>query len=223
MTQHCKSLKEDWEKRSTALGISKRSVLFKRFPGWLNNLIHRRHRDFILENIPEHFESVLDVGCGYGRLTSEIRKSYPNVQFSGIDLCTTFSNYYNENFGSCFNGRIEDFSPTTSFDMIIVVTLLMYVDHNSQVAQLDKLWHSLNPGGVLICIEPASEFQLFWKRLTSKNNASPTGGNVTYFTEETLHELLIDLPNSSVKSYKSISFFPPIPPLHHCFAIHKQA
>lgn len=43
MTERTDQLKKEWGERSERLGFTQRAVLFKRFPGWLNDSIHRRH------------------------------------------------------------------------------------------------------------------------------------------------------------------------------------
>lgn len=90
MSDRIQHLKDAWDDREQRLGATKRSVLFKRFPGWLNQSIHRRHRSFVLRHLPEKASRVLDVGCGYGRMSLEIKQRFPEMQFQGIDLCAKF-------------------------------------------------------------------------------------------------------------------------------------
>jgi SAM-dependent methyltransferase len=40
--------------------------------------------------IPDHSKQVLDVGCADGTVTLELAKLYPNIQFLGIDLDSSF-------------------------------------------------------------------------------------------------------------------------------------
>jgi len=83
MSDRIQHLKDAWDDREQRLGATKRSVLFKRFPGWLNQSIHRRHRSFVLRHLPEKASRVLDVGCGYGRMSLEIKQRFPEMQSGG--------------------------------------------------------------------------------------------------------------------------------------------
>ena len=68
MKKRTDDLKKAWDEHQEILGLTKRAVLFKRFPDWLNESIHRRHVRFVLNNCPEVTKSILDVGCGYVRI-----------------------------------------------------------------------------------------------------------------------------------------------------------
>jgi hypothetical protein len=52
MSQRIQHLKTEWEDRGHRLGLTQRAVLFKRFPRWLNDFIHRQHVRFVLQHIP---------------------------------------------------------------------------------------------------------------------------------------------------------------------------
>lgn len=186
MTQRIDELKKAWNERQARLGSSKRAVLFKRLPGWLNESIHRRHVKFILDNIPANTNSILDVGCGYGRISSEIKIRKPETRFQGVDLCTEFAAAYERDIGPCFNGPVQEFASDERFDAILIVTTLMYLDVTEHEPVLQRLWAMLNDGGCLICIEPASEMFTLWRRLTGKASASPTGGTVNHFLRKEL-------------------------------------
>ncbi|MCW8877226.1 MAG: class I SAM-dependent methyltransferase [Kangiellaceae bacterium] len=212
------TLKDDWDERARSLGPTKKAVLFKRFPNWLNNKIHNAHIDFILSNVSTRLETnILDVGCGYGRVSLEIQNQNPHVSIEGVELSSEFSQNYRQMIGPCFCGSIQDYSPVKSFDHIIAVTILMYIDKNKLGLTVDKLLSMLKPNGTLICIEPAIEFQLIWRKLTKRKNASATGGDVTYFNKADLENTLTN-QFKSVK-YQPIKLAPFLPPVHHAFSI----
>jgi SAM-dependent methyltransferase len=218
-------LKDEWDERARRLGKTKRSVLFKRFPSCLNNQIHRKHRDFILGNLPDHMSSVLDVGCGYGRISREIRKRQPSSLITGIELSEEFSAAYKEEFGSCLNVSVQQFQSTEQYDVIIFVTILMYLGEDELVPTLEKFWSILSPGGVMICIEPAIEFLELWRKLTGRSFASPTGGDVHHFRKNSLTGLFSRLDNSKTTDEMSVTLLPGIgfSSLHHGVVIAKNA
>ena len=95
MTERTDQLRREWDRRSASMGSTQRAVLFKRFPGWLNDSIHRRHVRFIIDNCPPDPSRVLDVGCGYGRISAELARRHPATRFQGVDL----SEYHDQGTG----------------------------------------------------------------------------------------------------------------------------
>ena len=224
MEPHIEHMKQAWDDRQSRMGLTKRAVLFKRFPDWLNESIHRRHMDFVLQNISPHTRWLLDVGCGYGRISKEIKRKYPEIEFQGIDLCTEFAAAYRREIGPCFNGPIQDFSTSKRFDAIIIVTCLMYLDAKEHEPTLERLWSMLSVGGHLVCIEPAMEILQLWRRLTGRAYASPTGDSVYHFAQSELKARCCRLAGASLQAMTSISFmsFLPVIALHHAIAVKKS-
>jgi SAM-dependent methyltransferase len=224
MTERTDQLKSEWDQRSACLGSTKRAVLFKRFPDWLNKSIHRRHVSFILDNCLSGWSRVLDVGCGYGRISIELVERFPEYRFQGVDLSTEFSRHYEQNVGPCFNGPVQHFIPEEAYDLILIVTTLMYLSAEEHKEVLERLWSSLAPGGRILCIEPASELFILWRRLTGKDSASPTGGTVEHFTRQQLADKFAHLEGSALVGARSVNLLPYIgaTTVHHCVAIEKR-
>ena len=223
MSERTDQLKQEWDERSERLGFTQRAVLFKRFPGWLNNAIHRRHVRFVGNNVPEDATRILDVGCGYGRISGELLPGHPTAQFEGVDLCTEFAEQYERNIGPCFNGAVQDYRPDGTFQFIVIVTTLMYLASAERDEVLRRLWRSLDPGGRIVCIEPASELFMLWRRLTGRESASPTGGTVAHFRQKELQDSLATLDGARVVDAESIRVVPLITAtaVHHCVAVEK--
>ena len=223
MTMRTDQLKNEWDQRSARLGSTQRAVLFKRFPGWLNQSIHRRHIRFTVDNCPARLSRVLDVGCGYGRISLELAESFPETLFYGVDLSTEFARHYEQHVGPCFNGPIQHFHPEETYDLILIITTLMYLGAEEHIEVLERLWSSLNPGGRIVCIEPASELFILWRRLTGKVSASPTGGTVEHFTWQQLADKFAHLEGSRVVGARSVHLLPSISAtaVHHCVAVEK--
>ena len=224
MTDRIDQLKNDWEERSARLGATERAVLFKRFPGWLNHSIHRRHVRFVCDNCPADAEWALDVGCGYGRISLELASRYPNLSFQGVDLSTEFAKCYEQDVGPCFNGPIQEFRTDQSFDIVLIVTTLMYLAPDEQRDVVRRLWSMLNRGGRIVCIEPASELFLLFRSLTGKESASPTGGTVKHFLEAQLAGLFSTLDNARIIDSRAVYLIPYVSrtAVHHCVAIERS-
>lgn len=224
MEGRIKQIEQAWNDRHNLMGLTKRAVLFKRFPTWLNEVIHRRHMDFIMQNIPPQPRHLLDVGCGYGRLSREIKESYPDIDFQGVDLCTEFAAAYRQEIGPCFNGPIQDFKTNKRFNTIIIVTCLMYLDPKEHQPTLERLWSMLTPGGRLICIEPAIEILQLWRKLSRQEFASPTGDTVHHFRQDELRTRCCDLSGALLINMASVPLIPFVDAtsLHHAVAVIKH-
>ena len=223
MSERTDQLKQEWGERSERLGFTQRAVLFKRFPGWLNDSIHRRHVRFVADNTPANTTNILDVGCGYGRISAELRPGLPDAHFEGIDLCTEFAEQYEQNIGPCFNGAVQDYRPDKAFQLVIIVTTLMYLTAEEQADVLRRLWGALTPGGRIVCIEPASELFHMWRRLTGRESASPTGGTVDHFLRQELVDKLSVLEGAHIAATESVKVVPffAATAVHHCVAAEK--
>ncbi len=225
MTDRTDELKKEWDERSERLGSTQRAVLFKRFPGWLNQSIHRKHLRFVVGNCPANLSSVLDVGCGYGRISLELKSRFPGARYQGVDLSTEFARHYEQNVGPCFNGPIQDFLSDEPFDLILIVTTLMYLNTQEHATVLDRLWSYLNPGGRIVCIEPASELFMNWRRLTGRESASPTGGTIEHFMKQELIDTFAGLDSGRLVDSRSVTLLPFVSTsaVHHAIAIEKEA
>lgn len=225
MSARTEELKKEWDARSMRMGSTQRAVLSKRFPNWLNQSIHRRHISFVLENCPTDMSRVLDVGCGYGRISRELALHFQSAHFQGVDLCTSFSEEYERTIGPCFNGPIQEFRTNEKFSLILIITTLMYLSLEEQTDVLNKLWLSLEVGGRIVCIEPASEMFILWRRLTGNESASPTGGTVKHFLQHQLNERFAHLDGSTLRACRSVTLFPCVlsSAVHHGVCIEKTS
>jgi SAM-dependent methyltransferase len=212
-----------WEARQRSLGCTPRAVLFKRFPVWLNAWLHRRHVDFLLQNLPPRAERILDVGCGYGRISLAVKRVNPNVGIEGVEFCEPFAEEFERRVGRCYRVPIQEFRPEHRYDAIVVVTLLMYLSEDDRSRVLSVLWDGLRPGGRLICIEPAAEIAALERRILRRREPADATSGVRRFRAAELAADLRALPGASIKAASSIRLLPGIASssLHHCVAVEK--
>jgi len=224
MSKHMENISLSWTMRQKKFGNTTRSVLFKNLPNWMNDSIHKRHSEFVLENLPKMTSDVLDVGCGYGRMAAEIKKKNPSIKIQGVELCKPFADKFISDYGNCFVGSVQEYTPSKKFDVIIIVTVLMYTEISEISSIITKLWHSLNKNGRLICIEPSTSFLIEARRLLRKKELQPTGENVHYFSKSEFLEVVEKNLNSSMfVANQSFGLFPIIskPVIHHGLVFEK--
>jgi len=146
-----------WELRSQLFGASLRGVLFKGLPDVVNEHLHNWHKKVILDFIEgKDVLKILDAGCGYGRLSIPIIEKFPDVDIKGVDISENYVRLYKENTNHpAFVGSVESFpSELGTFDHIICVTVLMYLDGKNLEEAIFNLLSHLKPDGKLILIEP---------------------------------------------------------------------
>lgn len=187
----------EWKKRSINYGASWKSVLFKGMPDLANEHFHFCHINFILECIKSNKDDIriLDIGCGYGRLSLPIIQKLPKAQIIGLDISENYVNLYKNNTGrDAFVGALESLpSEIGTFDYIIIVTVLMYLPKNILKNIFSNLFSYLNKNGKIIIIEPAQS-GIIWQtgfglvNLLHKDNNINTGG--TCFSSAEIPDLV---------------------------------
>ncbi len=139
------------------LGGSLRSVLFKSLPDVVNEHLHNWHKNVIL-NFLEKKDGlkILDAGCGYGRLSIPIIEKFRGIDITGMEISENFFNLYKGNTNHpAFVEAVQNIpSELGTFDYIICVTVLMYLDGEKLKKAISNLLFHLKPEGKLILIEP---------------------------------------------------------------------
>lgn len=147
----------EWEKRAGLLGANLNSVLLKNAPYILNQHFHNWQEQIIFQCLKDKPETttILDVGCGYGRLSSDLLDKFPNINITGLDISHTFLKIYKKTLKSpVVLGNIDHIPlKPTHFDFIICVTVLMFVEDDKLHRAVDNLLACLKRSGTLIIIE----------------------------------------------------------------------
>lgn len=145
-----------WQERSEKMGTSLNGVLFKNLPEVVNLHIHNWHWRIICSFIKMlKPKTAIDIGCGYGRLSSLIIKEFPSIEIMGLDVSSHYAKLYYENLKRpVLNTSVTNIpSNLGKFDCILVITTLMYVPKDELPSVFSSLLSHMTENGGLILIE----------------------------------------------------------------------
>lgn len=169
---------EYWDKRSKKYTNSIEGVLDKslviEMNMYLDNWMYKQVQKILKS---DRRVNILDIGCGYGRISRKIINDYPNARVKGLDISKNFVNIYNSNLNPkaiAYEGLAEKLPfKDSSFDVVLIIATLMYVlDDQKQNDVLSEVSRVLKKNGRLLLIEPTwiSSFYLFLGRLLKFNS-----------------------------------------------------
>jgi ubiquinone/menaquinone biosynthesis C-methylase UbiE len=150
-----------WEERSRKYKNRFEGVMNKSFPLSLNLYLDEWMFKKILTCLgTSKKQSILDIGCGYGRISEKIIKRFPGVELRGVDISKNYVKLYNQHLSpraKAYHASAEKLPfPDASFNLIIIsVTLLYVVELKDQEKVLSEVFRVLKPSGRVIIIEPS--------------------------------------------------------------------
>jgi SAM-dependent methyltransferase len=97
--------------------------------------------------------TILDFGCGAGRVTRWLRAAFPNADLSACDVREQDVIFVREHFGARTWTSVTDVARLEvggPFDLIWVGSVVTHLDEATSVALLRKLFASVAPRGLLV-------------------------------------------------------------------------
>lgn len=179
MSSDQQEIRAVWEERAVTRGKSLDAVLFARLPDAVNAHVHHWHCEIIkrelLPKLP-YGARLLDLGCGYGRLSNWVKRCRPDITLVGVDFSQVFCSHYKDVAKSqsvCADIAHLPFA-NGCFDAILAVTVLMYLSKADALVTVEQLVQILRPDGALLLIDPGAEYLGCAKILGGKPTS--TGG-----------------------------------------------
>ena len=173
-------IRELWEARARSMGESRRGVLFKGFSEPANAALDAWHQQLVREVLASELPSggaVLDIGCGYGRLTRVLSKYRTDILPVGQDISFRYCSLLASAGGLAVQADQEalPFKPH-SLDGALAVTALMYPERDKVVGILRCIREALRPGAPLLVVDPGEELRVKIERAGGRRVATATGG-----------------------------------------------
>ena len=174
------SLQRKWDRRAQSYGNTLRGVLFQGLPDSINESIHHWHETLVCSYFAPLLPSdalIVDIGAGYGRLSARIQQRDAHSRLVGVDFSYAYSQSYATQIGSSICADIHDLPfASNSWDGMLLVTTLMYVDLERRKETIDQIVTVMKPGGVILIVDPSKEFIQLLRKLSSKYRSKTTGG-----------------------------------------------
>ncbi len=176
-----KLLREKWEQRAKDNKAELKGVLLQGLPIQVNSVINEWHYRIIskyaLSRVPEGGR-ILDLGCGYGRITERIRVDRPDIEIIGMDFSYSYCQLYSDVGSHAVCGDVQKLAfRKRIFDAIIGVTVLMYVENTYRQLVVEEILSLLRPGGCFLSIEAGQEFMSLVGALHPRSKKETTGGS----------------------------------------------
>ena len=139
----------------------------------------------VLKSVPFRVnEIVLDVGCGEGRLTTEIAKRIPNGKILGIDISANMIHEAQKSFYDVSNASFEcidatKFDVKNRFDRAISFEAFHWIE--DQLKALKNIYESLKPGGYLYILMLPSRKNPIFEAMESVKWSSEIQSSKAYF------------------------------------------
>lgn len=169
-----------WEQRAQESGTDFSGVLFRGLSDSANHALHEWHSwlvgDVLAPRIPS-LGTVLDLGCGFGRLSAVLQKRSPGLRLVGQDMAMTYCRHFHRALGACVcaDARALPFV-SECFDGAMVVTCLMYGGRSGTTETLRDLRRVLRSDGIALFVDPGIEMQRLIACIRRNRTVSPTGG-----------------------------------------------
>lgn len=97
--------------------------------------------------------AILDVGCGTGRLLSELHDQYPESSLYGLDIADNMVQHTMERLGNRVCGMVGDAEqlpfPESSFDLVLSSSTLQWLESLDRF--FDEAYRVLQNDGLLCC------------------------------------------------------------------------
>lgn len=173
-------VRTNWEKRAAESRDQLSGVLFRGLSDQSNAAFHAWHAWIVSEvfaTVLPGQASVLDLGCGYGRLTKVLAECRPDVAVTGQDLSIDYCHLFRGTGRACVCADALNLPfENASLDGAVVVTCLMYADRLDVSRILAGLYRVVKPGGIVLLLDPGMELQRVVACVRGRQAYSPTGG-----------------------------------------------
>ena len=157
-------------------GVDANDYVQSYYDNWDNRLIADYQRgnprvlngiEYVLNQIPHSATRILDIGCGIGWSTWEIKRHFPEAEVVGVDISpqlietadTLFGTETGLTFDTC--DVTEDTPPEGPYDAIVMIDVYEHIPRDSRTVFHQTLSQLLKSDGKLILTCPTPHLQRY--------------------------------------------------------------
>ncbi len=134
------------------------SVMWANFT--YNDLVDRDEWDVIARHLPARRDSVLDLGCGTGRMSARLAGTFR--EYTGVDMEAMVSEARRRNPSLAdrfVSATVESYTfPSETFDLVLSLGCIATACSKEKLEELaPRMARAVRPGGTLLLIEPFHE------------------------------------------------------------------
>lgn len=175
--------------------------------------------DWTVELIPSEMPTILDWGCGTGRIIQQLHQFNPYALLYAADINTQMIEWDHQNIKDVHFSAISSIPPTTYpanyFDLVYGISVFTHLPSKLQDEWLVELRRLIKPGGILLITTHGGFFfsqltkkekrQLnetgYYEKAFHQNKALQSGdrNDTMYVTEEYFKKIIE--PDFEIKSY----------------------
>ncbi len=151
-------------------------------------LEHYTYIKFVIDKIcVESFTTLIDIGCGEGRILSEIESRLPDKKLSGVDISAR-AIYFAKGFTNHAEVSVHDITlaphQTPTFDLAVSCEVIEHILPQAIPQYISHIAASLTPNGQLILTTPTTNVPTIKKHYQHFTLATLTSHLAPYFTIE---------------------------------------
>lgn len=94
-------------------------------------------------------KSIVEIGCGIGRLTNKVKEQYPGTDVTGIDINPRFLKIARQR-GSANYVLASDLDSCKNVDFIYSVLLFQHLDNQTKAEYIRQAGRALSKGGAFL-------------------------------------------------------------------------
>src|SRR5262249_11093479 len=102
---------------------------------------------------------LLDIGCGTGAFLREVKRNYPRLSVTGLDLSAPFLTFANRRLADWSRVELVEGAAEAmpfgeaEFDIVTMIYLLHELPPRTRSAVVEEIRRVLKPGGTLILVD----------------------------------------------------------------------
>ena len=175
--------------------------------------------------LPKEMPTILDWGCGTGRIVQHLHSYHPYLLLYGADINREMISWNHQNIKGVHFSHISIITPTdypaNYFDLIYGISVLTHTPSNQQIDWINEMNRIIKPSGILMIttmgsyfnqqlltqeLKQLSELGIFEKEFQEKGITAPGNRNYSVYETSAFFEKIISEYFNIIHLYEGLSY-----------------